>query len=127
MRERGFLLSSEPAKRGSFDPRCFQRSSTCRAPKGAAARCCSLKALGWAWKERLWYVAPFLLVKRRIGGLLMSPHCVRCNRKIHNRVQCRICSQLLCSEACFEKHCKTMHANVLIAKAKEKLEQLKRQ
>src|SRR6202035_5436185 len=58
MREHGFLLSSKPAKRGSEGSRCFQRSSTCHAPKGAAARCCSLKALGWAWKERLWYVAP---------------------------------------------------------------------
>src|SRR5262245_20560868 len=28
--------------------RCFERGSTCHAPKGAAARCCSFKALGRA-------------------------------------------------------------------------------
>src|ERR1700722_10533168 len=39
---------SNPAKRGSTDPRCFKKSSTCHAPKGAAARCCFLEALGRA-------------------------------------------------------------------------------
>src|ERR1700722_3269348 len=58
MRERGYLLSSEPAKRGLHGSRCYDRSSTCHAPKGAAARCCSVVALGRAWKERLCVVAP---------------------------------------------------------------------
>jgi hypothetical protein len=61
MRVHGFLLSSEPAKRGPTSLLCYDGSSTCHAPKGAAARCCSVVALGRARKERLWHVAPFFL------------------------------------------------------------------
>jgi hypothetical protein len=41
-----------------------------------------------------------------------APRCSRCNRKIHNGLKCRICSKQLCSESCFEKHYKMMHAGV---------------
>src|SRR5689334_1985305 len=49
---------SKPAKRGSSDPRCFNRSSTCHAPKGAAARCCSVEPLAGPAGAAL-DVAPF--------------------------------------------------------------------
>src|SRR5262249_24297962 len=65
MREHGILPSSEPAKRALIGLRCYDRGSTCHAPKGAAARCCSVVALGRARKERLWYVAPFLLTDQQ--------------------------------------------------------------
>src|SRR3954469_4342219 len=44
MREHGFL-SSPNRPNASNEPAVFQRSSTCHAPKGAAARCCSLRLL----------------------------------------------------------------------------------
>lgn len=67
MRAHRFLLSSEPAKRGPTSPRCYDRGSACHAPQGAAARCCSVVALGRAWKERLWFVAPIFF-----GHVVMS-------------------------------------------------------
>jgi hypothetical protein len=63
LREHRFLLSSKPAKRGLYGSRCYDRSSTCHAPKGAAARCCSVWLLAWPGRSGFWYVAPFLLVR----------------------------------------------------------------
>ena len=40
----------------------------------------------------------------------LTPRCQRCNRKIRNGVKCRTCGVRLCSESCFEKHFKLVHA-----------------
>ena len=47
-----------------------------RSRKGAAARCCSLEALGRAWKERLWYVAPLLLGIAQVTASFAFLKCV---------------------------------------------------
>src|SRR3954454_19795648 len=39
------FLSSPNRPNASNTPAVFQRSSTCHAPKGAAARCCSVRLL----------------------------------------------------------------------------------
>src|SRR3954451_16792178 len=60
MREHGFCFR-ETGQTRAHCSRCFERGSTCHAPKGAAARCCSFKALGRASLCGSWYVAPFVL------------------------------------------------------------------
>src|SRR5258707_2461673 len=44
----GFCFQQTGQTRAN-NPRCFNRSSTRHAPKGAAARCCSVVALGRAY------------------------------------------------------------------------------
>lgn len=52
------MLPSEPAKRGRPARGVLKEAVPATPRKGAAARCCSFKALGRACWERLWFVAP---------------------------------------------------------------------
>jgi hypothetical protein len=60
MREHGFLLSSEPAKRELRGSRCFKKGSARHAPKGAAAGAVFLRPLAGPGRSGYWCAAPFI-------------------------------------------------------------------
>lgn len=92
-----------------------KKQCLCHAPKGAAARCCSLKALGWAcWSgsgtSLRFFWGPGVSLRSWLNTLdKFSVRCRRCNRKVRNGLKCNVCGAVVCSENCFEKHVNSMH------------------